>query len=348
MRFNLLTVTVFLAACAARPAFAAAFEMPRYSVTGGGHAATCEKYKSKSGFKTTALIQEPRLISWDQAQKDFKSSKALHEPTAQELRGSFHLAARFEELSQLPEMPEMLADFRNARGNAKAIAEGLARWRAKPVWKKVSEILPSLVQDDYLWSAGWDPYKDESAKGKDNDGIYLGPAWTESNTQHTVLQGGVLMYASLERIKVIERDFAAYPKQVHMDYLEVSPLAGSYTRGRDAAGHEFVGLEVYFCQDLPFPYDAAKYTQKMLDHYSAQGIYVSDYYSEAGETYYWMRGRDQYFPVRDARGDVMAYFIATEITFDLKGIPESDHDRLISIKGSWGNIKRAAEAKPAL
>ena len=94
---------------------------------------------------------------------------------------------------------------------------------------------------------------------------------------------------------------------------------------------------------LPFPYDSTKYTMKLLDYYSKEGYYISDYYSENKSDLNWMAGRDTFYKVKDSDGQFVGYLIATELGFDIKSLPERDQDRVVSIKGAWGNIKLISE-----
>jgi hypothetical protein len=82
---------------------------------------------------------------------------------------------------------------------------------------------------------------------------------------------------------------------------------------------------------------------KLLDYYNPKGYYISDYYSQNRDSLNWMAGRDTFFNVKNTQGKFVGWLIATELDYDIKGLPERDKDRIVSIKGAWGNIKLISE-----
>ena len=252
---------------------------------------------------------------------------------------------------------DMMLHFKSLRGKAKETEDSLKKIETKypAIWMEVKHILPQLVRNDFLYSENWTPWEDESSKGRENDGILFIPYWkikenknrslhwNKDLDQFKVYQGGVFMYSSLQKIKAVERHYQDYPKHIGMGYLEVFPLENSYMKGVDPRGNEFNGLEVYFRQDLPFPYESSKFTMKYFDFYNEDGYYISDYYSLDRNDLNWMAGRDTFFNVRTLSGNFVGWLIATELGYDIKNLPERDQDRVVSIKGAWGNIKLISE-----
>jgi len=362
----------------------AVLKMPRYVVTGFVDQDS-DRAKSIEGRALTTKIEQPLDVDLARAKKFFDLSRALPEPTAEELQyeeGSFSknvmrtrnitevFTALYNKKFSDPKygqiaatdawvgsFGEIMSHFRDIKGKAAETKAALKFIREKYpiIWKDLAEVLPSLVQNDFLYSGAWNPWKEESSDGANNDGLFFLPywkirpvasrnvVWRSDLSDPKVYQGGVVIFGALDDIKRVERDYRLYPKHVKMGYLAAAPLENSYWVGVDEQGNEFTALEVFFRQDLPFPYDSTRYAMKLFDHYNGRGFYVSDYYSSNRVDLYWMAGRDTFFPLKDAKGETFGYLIGTELGFDIRNLPEGDKDRLLSIRGSWGNIKRIVE-----
>lgn len=359
-------------------------KMPRYIVTGYIDE-DADRAKSIENRKLVTQIEQPLNVDWAKAKTFFEMGKSLPEPTADELQyeeGGFSKKtirtqditkvfaalyakdfsdAKYGNIAEgerwLKSFGQIIAHFRDLKGKpaeTKATL-GMIREKYPKIWNEVSEVLPSLVQNDFLYSSAWNPWKEESVAGANNDGLYFlpfwkikpvasrDPFWRSELSDPKVYQGGVIIFGSLGDIKRVERDYRLYPKHVKMGYFAAAPIENSYWVGMDERGNEFTALEVFFRQDLPFPYDSTRYAMKLFDHYNAQNLYVSEYYSSNRIDLNWMAGRDTFFPLKNDKAETFAYLISTELGFDIRNLPEGDKDRLLSIRGSWGNIKRIVE-----
>lgn len=385
--FRKSAIALFLllpAGIGAAPAKSSGLKMPRYVVTGFIDQDP-DRAKSIEGRTLVSKIENPLNVDLAKAKAFFDLAKGIPSPTAEELKYEegrlSKTMVRTENIEKLfaslyakrfsdpkygkiasadawvTSFGEILAHFREIKGKAAETKKDLAVIREKypAIWAEVSAVLPSLVQNDFLYSKAWDPWKEESNAGENNDGLFFLPywkikpvasrdaIWRSDLSDPKVYQGGVVIFGALDAIKRAERDYRLYPKHVKMGYFAAAPIENSYWVGVDQNGNEFTALEVYFRQDLPFPYDSTRYAMKLFDHYNADGFYVSEYYSSNRVDLNWMAGRDTFFPLKDAKNETFGYLISTHLGFDIRNLPEGDKDRILSIRGSWGNIKRMVE-----
>lgn len=373
-------------------AHAAGRKIPMVEVTGGrvaGHKFKADYEKTVADLHLVMTTsKEFRTVPWSEATKWFDFAKTLPVPTANELNYSLgtlnkrqvktrYLPDVFEKLYskqfsdpkyglKTPPVPDedwvrsfgdMMLYFKNLRGKAPETEKALETLKTKypAIWSEVSDVIPQLVRNDYLYSEKWDPYQTSTVKGKDGDGILFfdywkmqpNPArsalWNNNPEEHHVYQAGVFIYATLQDIKSHERNFKEYLEYVGMGNLEVAMIGNSYIRGTDDKGDEFMGMEVWNAGALPWPYNPAAYAMKMFDYYNAKGQYVCEYYSENRADLNYMAGRDTYLEVKDSKNQPVGWLISTELDFDIKGLPEGDKDRIITIRGNWGNIKLIVE-----
>ena len=251
----------------------------------------------------------------------------------------------------------IINEFKLAKGNQRQTEKLINQLKKQYplIYKELDPYLVQLVRDDFLYSTKWDPYKDESVKGLKNDGILFvdhwymkkNPnrhnRWNQNLGEHKVYQGAAILYADVQTIKEMEKDYAKYFSQVGQDYLEVYPVMNSYFYGLDPRGNEFLRMELFLRNDLPFPYESASYIMNILEHYDNEDYLLADYYSSNQEDLNWMAGRDTYIPIKTTQGKLVGNMIVTVLDFDIKNVPERDIDRIVSMKAGLGNMKRISE-----
>jgi len=356
--------------------------IPEVPVT-GGKKLDRKKDGSVSGVQPMPGLPAPKIISWQElTTKHYKLARTIPSPTIQELtsiRGFFSkrvvttvdLARVMKTYTQMTftdpkyradqewllSFGNVINEFKKVKGNSRRTKELINTLEKKypAIHKKLMPYYLELIRDDFLYSKKWDPYKDESVKGKKNDGIlfvdhwYMQPnpkrdlVWNQNMGEHKVYQGAAILYADVRTIKEMERDYAKYFEQVGQDYLEVYPVKGSYFRGQDPRGNDFLRMELFLRNDLPFPYESASYVMSIMERFNEDDNLVSDYYSENKEDLNWMAGRDTYFTIYTTRGELVGNMIVTVLDFDIKNIPERDIDRIVSMKAGLGNMKRLSE-----
>lgn len=360
----------------------AGLKIPDVPVTGG------KKLKRShdgniAGVMPMPGLSKPTIISWEElTTKHYDLRRTLPKPRPQELTYTEGFIAKHKVTTiDLPRLMRTLtvkvfsdpkyhaeeywvksfgniiAEFKRVKSNPRetdALLDKLEK-QYPEIYAEVTPYLQQLVRDDFLYSSKWDPYKDESVKGKQNDGILFvdhwriqaDPSrlavWNENLGEHKVYQGAAIIYADIQTIKEMERDYANYFVQVGQEYMEVYPVQGSYYRGVDANGNDFMFMQNFLRNDLPFPYESASYIMNILEYYDADGIYNTDYYSDNKEDLNWMAGRDVYFPILTMRNELVGNMIVTNLDFDIKNVPERDIDRIVGMKAGLGNMKRISE-----
>lgn len=379
---HIVLVLLVLVFCGVGEAAPTGLKVPDVPVTGGKRA-TRWRDGNVVNVQPMPGLTDPKIITWDElTQKYFDPKRTIPHPRPQEL---VHQAGLFKSTTQrtvdLPRVMEMLtrksfadpkygarepwvqsfgniiAEFKKIKANARATDDLLAKLEKKypVIYSEISPYLLQLVRDDFLYSSKWDPYKDESVKGKQNDGILFvddwvmqpdptrHAVWNQDIGEHKGHQGATIIYADVETIKEMEFDYASYFSQIGQHYLEVYPIQGSYFKGIDPRGNEFVRMQLFLRNGLPFPYDSASYVMNILERYDENGHLLTEYYSEDKEDLNWMAGRDTYLEVRTTDGTLVGNMIVTTLDLDIKNVPERDIDRIISMKAGLGNMKRMSE-----
>lgn len=384
MRFYTSSVTVFallLSLTFGLSADAAGLKVPDVPVTGGKKQARASDGKV-DGVEMVAGLGSAKPITWEEmAKSHFDMSHTLPYPRPQELTATQGLgnkinttvdigvamkrfaAKKFDDPKYaaneewVKSVGNIIAEFKAIKGNSKKTDELLAKLQTTypVIYAEIQSYLVQLVRDDFIYSAKWDPYKDESVKGKQNDGILFvdqwviqndpsrNPIWNKDPGEHKVYQGATLIYADVQTIKEMEKDYAKYFDQIGQNYLEVYPVPNTYFRGIDAKGNDFVRMDLFLRNDLPFPFDSAAYVMNILEHYSDDGYLLADYYSDNKADLNWMAGRDLYIPITTTKGELVGNMLVTVLDFDIKSVPERDIDRIISMKAGLGNMKRISE-----
>lgn len=357
-------------------------KIPTVPITGGKKLKVTDK-GDVAGVEPMPGISKHQTVSWETLTgKYFDLKRTLPEPKPQELISTRGMMKK--EVVSTIDLPKMMRSlhqksftdakyganeewvksfgnivnaFKQIKGNAKKTDALLTKLSNQypAIYKEVSAYLPQLVRDDFLYSKKWDPYKDESVKGKQNDGILFvdhwymqadpkrHKVWNENLGEHKVYQAAAVLYADLNTIKEMERNYANYFSQVGQDYLEVYPVPNSLYRGVDNRGNEFYRMNLFLRNDLPFPYDSASYVMNICEHYLEDGTLVADYYSENRDDLNWMAGRDTYYKIETTKNELVGWMIVTTLDFDIKNVPERDIDRIVSMKAGLGNMKRISE-----
>ena len=211
--------------------------------------------------------------------------------------------------------------------------------------------LRQLVMDDRLKSKRWKPAQDH-----DRDGILTtagswnlaneaAPIWKGLEVTPNIEQAAILMQAPLQTIKAAESDYRRYYGDPGTAYKRIYPVANSYVRGSAEDGCEFASLRVFVRSDLPFPFSYYDCDVRQL-HYVVDGKPMTDVYS-LSEDFHWLAGRDVYVPLRTSDDQIAGWIVVRLYGFDLDGIPDKPKHRREALRGSMGNLKRRAEARPA-
>ena len=275
-------------------------KMPAYSLTGSWkEPLVLPEGRQNLKEQLAKDIQTPEEANWDKLKTFYNFSKALPQPTKTEFSyqtgfiskktiNTKHIPSVFSEVYNakftdpkyglknpptkdqlwLRSFGDMMAKFKTVRGKpqeTKTLLKIIQTSYPK-IWSEVNVVLSQLVNDEFLYSEKWDPWKDGSPKASSsNDGLLFMPYWKmkpNANrpkywngdlSEHKVYQGGVFIYAPLQKIKAVERDYAKYAKHVGMGYLAAAPLKGTYWKGKDDKGDEFIALELFVRQDPTFP-----------------------------------------------------------------------------------------------
>jgi len=220
--------------------------------------------------------------------------------------------------------------------------------RGRPsVWRAIGAYLPQLVNDDRLYSDGWDPDDDE-----DDDGVlHVEPfdhttsnqaPWNRLSGTSDVHQAATLVYADLEAIKASENDFAGYRTQVGSDYDEVWGVAKSYVRGVDESRGPYTVVRMWFVTDLDFPYSTCSADVRIRTTLDEDGHLCTDIYG-TGDDVYWLAGQDVVIPVHASDGEFVACLLVRVYGFDIRSVPDGDGARSGAIRGLLGNVRLRAE-----
>lgn len=222
--------------------------------------------------------------------------------------------------------------------------------RRSPRWMQDwGEGIRELIFDEALRSKTWDP---EEATVR--DGLLEAEAWdlsSEGSSRWTELpnapraeQAAVLIHAGTPAIKRIENDFRLYRDFRGADYESIYPKKREYLRGVDANGDGFATVGLHFRCDLPFPYSDYTCHLRILNRV-VEGRLSTDIFSDS-EDFHWLAGRDKYLPVETSEGEFVGILLVRQYGFDLDGVPDKPKHRRSALRGSLGNLKRAAEALP--
>lgn len=220
--------------------------------------------------------------------------------------------------------------------------------RHPEVKARLNDTFRQLVRDDGLFKKSWRP-----DSNWDDDGIWMAKTWAlggEAARPWSTLDGDVevnqcaaIYFADLDAIKAAENDYRAYPKRPGAEYEAIYAKRGSYVSGTDGRGRPFTALESYFRQDLPFPFSDYECDLEVYNTLDARGNLETHVYSKS-EDFYYLAGRDVFFPIRTSQGEWVGMLVARSFGFDLRGVPDGRDARQEGMRAGLGNLKRESEA----
>jgi len=251
----------------------------------------------------------------------------------------------------------LLETFRNLGRNKKACLQYLERLESDypRIWQEVSHFLPEWVRDDYLYADTWDPRHRGRPKAAENDGIlerppFLCPAsqgqiygqeYKEGETRK-IFQASAPIYANRSDIMAAENDFQHYYQQKGANYLEVYPLKNSFFTGKNPEGVPFLIYDISFT-GKPLPLWHIQFKLRQVLHYEGGRWQIENRLLEGDMNR--LRLRIFYDPVYNTDGKCIGYVKTEWMDLDLKSLPDRDNDRIASLRGDIGNIKRMAESR---
>jgi hypothetical protein len=220
--------------------------------------------------------------------------------------------------------------------------------RERPdAWRFYAPELPQMGREEFLDGDDWKPSKDSDADAIVFGGSYradcAGTAPWNALDKPRVQQAATVVWADLDAIAEVEKDYAAYPRFVGSTYNFIHVPKGSYVKGVDDAGRPFAALRVVFQCELPFPYTHYDCDMRVLDRLDAAGRLVTHAYSTSKD-FHFLALEDVYYPLETAAGEWVGTVIVRAFGVDLDGVPDDESDARESVRGFLGNVKRRADA----
>jgi hypothetical protein len=333
-----------------------------------------------TGCAEPRILTHPAPISWENLQERLPMQKRIPPALPEDLRYRTGVVSKKEIVtidlsSQVPQwlsldfrtpqykaseqwvqsVGNLLQAFSAYRKNEMAQKDALEKLRKgyPLIWEEVKDFLPEWIQDAFLYTPQWDPYKTGSAKDAENDGMLERPpfllragvareGFVSPDKDRKIFQACAPIYAPLDTILAVEGGFQDYPKQVGSNYREVYPLEGTFFTGKDPGGNPFVIYDVSFKQK-PFPPLILHYVLRQFIHYEGNRWIMHNHLLSGDMNY--LRLKISYDPITTTEGQVIGYVKTELMEVDIKILPMGDKDRIAGVRGDVGNIKLASEAK---
>lgn len=316
---------------------------------------------SATALAADDVLRKPREVSWKQFRADVfqdawrMSDERTENASEPDLRRDLiSLVARRFATRDAPAwtygLGDIVAEFADLRDDDEGTRRKLEELeRANPTaWRAVQSVLPQLVREDRVSTGDWEPSEDDDRDGilvvEPFDKDVMGGAWAKLSGNDDVHQAACLMWADLEAVKAAENDYAAYPDNVAADYEEIHAVAGSYATAVDDEERTHKAVQLYFEQDLPFPYSTYECVLNVDTYPDAEGRLVTDIYTES-EDFHWLAGQDVAIPLLTSDERFVALLHVRVYGFDIDDVPDGTGNRLEALRGSLGNLKRNAESR---
>jgi hypothetical protein len=278
----------------------------------------------------------PRRISWEALLREhFDRKRCLPRPSAEELSASDQtdLEEDVRALARKPGLGELLLSLRERAApevgsvaSERMTSEGVASKRVDSKW------IEGMKPGRCVYGRDWTVRPDQGR----------GDPWDRLEGRGLVVRAMTAVVADVDAIQRARRDYARQLQDQGDDLLDLYPIAGSYVCGEDPHGRPFASITEYMLNDLPWPYANAPCELHVLELAGDEGDLVTETYSTSPD-FYWLAGRDAYFPVRTAAGAHAGYLLVTSFGMDVRGVPDSRGDVADRVKSHLAWIQRNAE-----